>query len=73
MTWAISQVVETNGVTPAKFPGLVADSSNVYRNSILSFVTKFIEGISIHGPIAAFLTRESWTFEGIRALAKGMA
>jgi hypothetical protein len=40
--------------------------SDVYRNSIPpSFVTKFTKGISIHGPIAAFLTRGG---EGIPAL-----
>src|SRR5467141_5201765 len=47
--------------------------SDVYRNSIPpSFVTKFTKGISIHGPIAAFLTSGSRTLEGrIRGLGEG--
>jgi len=36
----------------------------------LSFIAKFMKGISIHGPIAAFLARESWTLEEVGALVK---
>jgi len=39
----------------------------------LSFIAKFMKGISIHGPIAAFLTRGSWTLEEAGALVKRMA
>ncbi|KAN0084878.1 hypothetical protein V8E54_001345 [Elaphomyces granulatus] len=65
---AISQGVETNGVAPAKFPGrglgLVTD------RSVKRFQWRCPSQrcwISIHGPIAAFLTRGSRTLEGIRA------